>query len=638
MTHQVKTVRAEPVVQPLREQLAAVEVAFVDGPLLLDYAYAQGLSPRALVKTSSPGLLILGKSNIEALERNVPPARQKALNSATLPFSIALFEALANNPQWSDAAIVAARVTLNFQNDVYRTMMVSPEDLREAVAIVGVGDGAEGLGLRISFPWARLLAANPRLIELAPPLSALPTEAADALRNSMVQATWMMRFAFEDWQSIGYRVAQVVSDRLPWLRGRGAILMHSDNNLLKETALHLAFRGYVPRSLRCKPAKVLAPQIEQRIADMLLALRPVVADFVRQWVHPSFIEPLVGLFHDRTEASFRQYYSYVAGWRDAITKLGATRPRAAFANYPGRPDATALNTVCGEIGIPLVSAQHGVAREINQTVVAAQSGSENNSCDLTLMFNTRAAEVANNENRFPHGEAVTVGKPDVFWRSGVRRRRDEAVPPIFYASTALMAGNVQMIQSWISDLEKCRFELDIIDGVLGRIPHQVCYKPYPNSGRYLEPDILAAAASKHKNVSIYGRSWDLRYMLCDARVLIVARGSSSAGICIMSGKPVVYIDIPNQIPLRPEAREAFEAGVFVFDGGSPTLIDDMRRFLSQPLADIDAQWRAKERDRKAMIERFIASGGRGAGRRGAAAVMRLLNERRKASSGARAVS
>ena len=106
---------------------------------------------------------------------------------------------------------------------------------------------------------------------------------------------------------------------------------------------------------------------------------------------------------------------------------------------------------------------------------------------------------------------------------------------------------------------------------------------------------------------------NLRYLLPDVRVIVTSRATSTIGICMMSGKPVIYIDYPDQQPLKPDAREAFAAGLFLFDGGAADFTQRLREFLSRSLHDIEQEWRQKSSGRQAMLQRYFTKSDRGSG-------------------------
>lgn len=143
------------------------------------------------------------------------------------------------------------------------------------------------------------------------------------------------------------------------------------------------------------------------------------------------------------------------------------------------------------------------------------------------------------------------------------------------------------------------------------------YKPYPES-RYLDPDPVLERAEKAANITIFPHGDDLRYLLADCRIVVTSRASSTLGWCAASGKPLVYIDLPSQKPLWPDARDAFDAGFFVFDASSPDMHDQLRAFLSQPIEKIESQWAERRDAREAALVKFVGALDGKAGRRAAA--------------------
>jgi hypothetical protein len=301
------------------------------------------------------------------------------------------------------------------------------------------------------------------------------------------------------------------------------------------------------------------------------------------------------------------------------------RPLAVLTNIPKAPETNALYRVCKERGLPLVTFQHGLSREISATHEQFQVIYENNSADLFFTFNRRSTEISN-ATPFARGRALTVGLPGTYAKGGGRRRRNPDVPAVFYVSTLLYTGNIQNIRGDASDQRMASFEIDLIDEVLARLPHRVFYKPYPAS-RYLDPDPVLERARSAANVTLYEGRMDLRYLLPDARVLITSRATTTVIMCVQSRKPVVFIDIPDQLPLRADARPAFAEGLFYFDGGSPDLHRDLRAFLAQPLADIERQWADRAAARARLVDEYFGSGGPGAGERAARHLLGYLDRR-----------
>ena len=84
---------------------------------------------------------------------------------------------------------------------------------------------------------------------------------------------------------------------------------------------------------------------------------------------------------------------------------------------------------------------------------------------------------------------------------------------------------------------------------------------------------------------------------------------------------MVHIDIPEATPLPSDAREAFAAGVFLFDAGAPDFYYSLRQFLDQPIEQIEALWEKKSMARETLIQQYVSSHKKNAGRRAAREIL-----------------
>ena len=84
--------------------------------------------------------------------------------------------------------------------------------------------------------------------------------------------------------------------------------------------------------------------------------------------------------------------------------------------------------------------------------------------------------------------------------------------PILYASTNLYCGNRGISnRAGASDVDKAKFELELINNILGKIRHKVEYKPY-FAKRYTGESIEIHEAKNKKNIFINENEIDLRYI------------------------------------------------------------------------------------------------------------------------------
>ena len=597
-----------------------VELALVEGRTAASIALSAGLPPSAQLRTAAPDLLMGAFHGAQVVDDGVAPDDVMNLDAATLPFSIDLYEACRDTPEFEDYGLIAARIVLGYQTLMLRAMTLKAEDFSRRMAVVKLQMGDDELDQMYNPPWQRLLAQHPQLRVL----TSAPEGATRKIAGEHVNADFLTRVRYEFGPGITYRALLKICNTLGIAGPRGCILVQSDNGLLKEVAFHLVWRGLSLQTLPTpQPANT---QISATMRDELTRrFQPIVRKHIEDRLTLAVVAPMAEIFMERFWDAAARYQAMLPVWRKAIAAKRGKRPRAVMGNYPLRPESVALFRVCREEGLPLITAQHGVSREINGRLQNARAYYENNAADLFFTYNDAAARIANEENEFARGHAVSVGMPTSFLRSGSYRKARAGVPPILYASTHLFIGNRQMVQGGGPDLSKAVFEIDVLEKVFNQLPHKVLYKPYPaRSNRYFDADPVRLCVDELENLVVYQNSDDLRYLLPDSRILIASRGMSTVGFCLLAGKPLVYIDIPKQVPLRTNVRALFEDAVFVFDGGSRTFHEDLKDFLSQPLEEIEALWAKKAVARKSLIASHIETGGPGAGRRGAEYIIRYL--------------
>jgi len=244
--------------------------------------------------------------------------------------------------------------------------------------------------------------------------------------------------------------------------------------------------------------------------------------------------------------------------------------------------------------------------------------------DIEMMFNDEGVAVSG-ANVFGRAKSVAVGLPGDY-RRGRRLKGLRDAPPIWYLSTALYLANDGAMVEGVNDRDKAAFETELIERVLSQAGHKVLYKPYPGK-RYLDPDPVLGVAAAAPNIEVYRDRIDLRYIVGGARVLISSRSYSTPSWCLAADKPLIHIDIPDQAPLTQEAREYFDAGLFLFDAGAADFHEALLAFVARPLDEIEADWKAKAPARAELNRRFMSAYPNGAGRRAAGVVAAAIEAR-----------
>ena len=177
---------------------------------------------------------------------------------------------------------------------------------------------------------------------------------------------------------------------------------------------------------------------------------------------------------------------------------------------------------------------------------------------------------------------------------------------ILYASTNLYSGNRGItVLVGSSDISKANFEINFIENVLSKIPHAVNYKPY-YSKRYAGPSPEIEIAKAKDNIHINEDEVDLRYIASSSRIIITSRATSTIGWCIVSGKPLIYIENQDS-RLSIEARKEFKKNLFYFDVLEKNWDTNLHSFLSQPIEKIEKEWKTKIVLRQKFIEKYFGS-------------------------------
>ena len=208
------------------------------------------------------------------------------------------------------------------------------------------------------------------------------------------------------------------------------------------------------------------------------------------------------------------------------------------------------------------------------------------------------------QNKFNISENFNVGLPIDMKSSISKKIVNNYRGDILYASTNLYCGNRGIpSRSGSSDFDKAKFELDIINSVFKKIPKKIHFKPY-FSKRYTGQNIELEKVKKSKNIKLITNEIDLRYLLKYYKIIITSRATSTIGWCLLSKKPVIYIEtIDNR--LNKESYNAFKKNLFFYDIRDRYWKRDLKNLLSKPTVEIENMWKSNTTNRKKFIKKFF---------------------------------
>jgi hypothetical protein len=585
------------------------QIVFVDSVLALATAKDAGLPATAEIRTTAPALLVDPAVNVVAVDCR-DPERRRRIAESTETLALEFRKLLGANPTAEKYLPCLDYVAANFQRVLLKAASLDAADFDRKVAVVSVDTGSSACNAVLNSPWPALLTEHRDFVILT-------VDAKSKERRSQQHPVYDL------WRRIGFYSANKAIEwsalnfwsKFQRFKGRGLFLVLTKNELSRDALTSLALRGFAVRNLPAAgkreapadgdPGLWLAGHIEA-------AFHEVIQPIVPGPVFPALWR-LFKLQLNEVTATFDSALRY---WTTILEQPENRRARAILGNVPRNPHEMAVRTAAAQLRIPFVAFQHGVSREYNQTPGNVRCLSENSLADVFVCFSDRCSRVAD-KNPFKKGVSAVAGLPSEMWRTGCFRPRIPGIPPVLYASTGLYGGNVNIDRgSSMTDIEIARFELGIAENVLAKLPHRVRYKTYP-AVRYLDHDPVLVAAQKANNIEIFSRQIDLRFLLPDAQVVITARATSTLGWCLMSEKPLVFVDVPGAFALDQGAAELLSRGVFFFDAADPSFYEKLRSFLSRPIADIERDYLSRRSARNEARDRFFQTGGPGAGRRAA---------------------
>jgi len=598
----------------MRPSLEAFDTVFCDSSEALRTMRHDGLPCDATVRTASPWLLQNGCDafRIEPLERRIAGEPLRRFKAEIKPLAVDLYDICRSFEASAPYARSIARASVLFQKVLVKIACLDEEDFTDARLHVRLATGDERHDRMLNAPWDSVLAGNPRYQTVTARITAAP--ALDLAASNRLR-----RWMHQGGEYLGYRAGLIASRYLQALPWRGTAFILRENELLFETAFHLWRRGVRLEKLHYGElsdidAPLLTPACANLLGDRL-------EGFLKRHLCPAALPVARALaLKDMEGHAIRQRASHQR-WSGVLAcGLRQSHPAVILTNYPGMPEEMGLFTAAEACGVPVVGFQHGVSRELN--AVHGDAGVENSAAHLTLVYNDVAKE-ASDGTQFAHWPTVAVGYPQV----GRRLARLPAIAfvrtePILFVSTNVYRGNTHMVTGTWTDAQTAAFETTLIQKVLQDLPHRVTYKAYPYLGRYADPDPALQAAEAADNLTIITRNEDMRYLIGSAQVVVTCRASSTTGWCLMSHRPFVFIDVPDQMPLSSAARAALERAAFVFSVDDPEMTSRLRAFLSRPLREIEREWQDKALARREVIRQFIDANTPCAGRAAAEYLLR----------------
>ena len=591
-------------------------IVFADSKAALDIARARGLiGVGAEIRSFSPALA--NRDGIVRADIDMTPARILALEQATLACSLALYDSFREDQ--AEALVIARAAGSELPGLAFHALALDDGDLDRPLSVLGVDFGDPEATMFLGAPFSGLDGGGLEVEALRVEEADMPP--VDSFFPSVASLPTRLRHA--SLPSLGYRMAANFWMRVGRRGPRGSIMIIRENELLKETAFALATMGFAIHRLEY-------PRVDDAsAAEVAPKLGAAAGSIVRARLDgllPDRLAMIVGrAFGRRAELAVGRYRILEQRLVNQLDAKHALRPLAVLSNVKFEPEAVAIRSAASARGLASFCFAHGFAAECSARERPYLARHENVLGDTAIVF-TELAKSILDANQLRVGNTIAVGLPMEHLKRPSRGAEPSA-PPIWYVSTALYNGSYPVLCIGVSDCTIAERESVLIEDVLSRLPHRVLYKPYP-ARRYLDADPVIELARGKANIDVRSDGVDLRYIAGQARVLVTSRATSTVCWCLTSGRPVVFIDHVDELPLTDDARAAFRDGLFLFETSDPGWRDALRQLLSRPIHMIEAEWVAKAAARGELMRRYFSCeiDGR-AGRRAAHAIVARLGNR-----------
>jgi len=610
--------------------LSEFPVVFCDSLKALQQARAKGLRKNARVVTSAPEVYFEGSGDVESLFQRKPKGHLRAFMEAGGDLTREVFIASKKNAEIREYALVVARVVHKVHQQLTKISALETEDFLEPRLVILVDTGNDKLNEVLNPTISRFLDHNPAAAHRTYPISG-------------VRENWGK-------EPMQYRVSIAISglvNSIPWKLGkmlsliwpnRPQLMFVLGGHLVREAVTHMMFSGYAVQHV-ARDSKEFAriclqgpqePFPENILASIEKIVEPGFHSMLSSWIHPLVHRRSWDLARQLLHEELGKFHRARLGWRSELLNRN---PEAAFVGPPMRSEMLGMIAACKERGIPTVSGQHGVSREIEDTFERCRSVFyENSAVDLLLCYNRRSV-AQNNASVFKTGASTITGLSKDYYRA----RRPTPISkkhPVLFVSTALLSGGVNMLKGGFDDIQRVRVELDLIDKVLGKMPYGVKYKSYHfGTARYAETGIVERRASMYENIQIFDEPVELAdFFPTRYRLIITARATSTMAWCLMSKKPLILIDIPQDSPLQTEVKAKLAEAIFLFSLSDNDFHQKLLKFCCQDIRAIEDQWKEKEVIRQKFISEYVEGPGNDSGRRAGTAVTQMLNRERVSTS------
>ncbi len=586
---------------------SGIDIVFCDSKEATEWAYLNNLPKESIIYTSSPAMLWEGRSKVKDVQSFWDTYKYKKFQSSIKKFSEEIFDNVMLNADVDrNDALRVAKSSVFFHRILFKAACLSDRNLQGNILVIRVKD-MYGTG-SFNTPWECILNHYDKLTIVDYKIN---SSAKSCITTSGVP--YRRRLFIGGIETFFYRVFIKLYTFIPSFFSNKVVLIPNENELIIETAFSLAIRGYRVENISPAKDQEMAYN-EESFHKIKKSIYKIIISRIDEWVIPSLTESVKNMYFEELRNRLDSYATWYLSWNNLFSNdLNLKKRNILLINSPGTGGGLALTKVCSQLGIPVISFQHGVTKEICSTHSEVSAGYEVNSSNCFVAYNKNSTKAAS-LSHFAIGKTFVSGMSARHLRMKRFITKKRVKTPIVYVSTHLYKGNIGAFNTTITDFEKSKWERDILTEVFLKLPYQVRYKRYPEENiRYPDADPVLDVAID--NIKVFNEKIDMRFLMDQHQVIVTSEATSTLGWLILSGIPVVFINTNNEAPLTQEAFESLKKSVFLFNDSDKNFHYNLRNFLSKPINEIQELWEDKEADRRKTIKDFFSAYPCGAGNR-----------------------
>jgi len=569
----------------------------IDG---VEFCKKNGLNKSTKIISFNPYLVLSTKYKITSPEQELPTNYYSKLSDTTREFSEKIFNKVFSYSKDNSLGIYSARYIIAVQNMIYRTSLILNLIKNSNLVIVFPDFLKEDLNKKINgdFYYSLETYNNIQTFKLK-----YTKEDQFQLGRDPISNFWL-RLKFEGINSLLFRLFTIFCEKFNALwKGKKIVFSH-ENTLLKGTASYLFRKGFFIQKLS-ESINYENIYHSNQLNNVVNLIAPLICKYQENFTFVKINKENKLFLKSLCKKYISDYFNAKNYWKNYFNNSKNKNIHACLIGTPNGPKELSFIEVAKSNGVLTASFQHGVSKEIKSDILSIDNLYEANLVNYYFTYNKKASENSK-KSRFHIAQEHIVGLPEDMRKCLRRQNFKNNKCSILYASTNLYSGNRGItVLVGSSDISKANFEIYFIENVLSKIPHAVHYKPY-YSKRYAGPSPEIEIAKAKDNIHINEDEVDLRYIASSSRIIITSRATSTIGWCVVSGKPLIYIENQDS-RLSIEARKEFKKNLFYFDVLEKNWDTNLHSFLSQPIEKIEKEWKTKIVFRQKFIEKYFGS-------------------------------